>query len=179
MIEGSQWIQALQRGDADALREVYANYKNELYSLAMVLCRNQAMAEDALQDVFVMLAQKGNILKIRTSLKAYLAMCVVNRIRSWQRNKQMTDLPPDVAQIADNTPLPEAQLQQHETDILIQQALVQLPSDQREVIVMHLHSGLTFKDIALESGLSINTIQSRYRYGLEKLRSMLNGGMQR
>ena len=45
--------------------------------------------------------------------------------------------------------------------------------------VMHLHSGLTFNDIARESSVSINTIQSRYRYGLEKLRSILNGGMQR
>lgn len=179
MIEGSQWIQALRRGDADALCEVYTHYKNELYSLAMVLCRDQAMAEDALQDVFVMLAQKGNVIKIRTSLKAYLAMCVVNRIRTWQRSKQMTGLPPDVGQIADRTPLPEAQLQQHETAVLIQQALGQLPSDQREVIVIHLHSGLTFRDIALESGLSINTIQSRYRYGLEKLRSILNGRMSR
>jgi RNA polymerase sigma-70 factor (ECF subfamily) len=179
MVEGSQWIQSLQRGDADALCEVYTHYKNELYSLAMVLCRNQAMSEDALQDVFVMLAQKGNALKIRASLKAYLAMCIVNRIRSWQRSKLITGLPPEAAQIADSTPLPEARLQQHETAGQIQQALGQLPSDQREVIVMHLHSGLTFRDIALESGLSINTVQSRYRYSLEKLRSMLNGGIQR
>ncbi len=147
MVEGSKWIQALQRGDADALCEVYAHYKNELYSLAMVLCRNQAMSEDALQDVFVMLAQKGNALKIQSSLKAYLAMCIVNRIRSWRRSKPMTGLPPDAAQIADSAPLPEVRLQQHETAAQIQQALDQLPSDQREVIIMHLHSGLTFKDI--------------------------------
>jgi RNA polymerase sigma factor (sigma-70 family) len=177
MIEGSRWIQALQRGDTDALCEVYSQHKNELYSLAMVLCRDRAMAEDALQEVFVMLVQKGRDIKIRSSLKAYLAMCIVNRIRSWQRGRQLSELTPDACRLPAETPEPEVLVQQHEAAGLVQRALTLLPTDQCEVIVLHLHNGLTFKDIARESRVSINTIQSRYRYGLGKLRSMLNGRM--
>ena len=53
-------------------------------------------------------------------------------------------------------------------------ALGQLPYEQREVILLHLHSGLTFREIAGARKMSINTVQSRYRYGLQKMRSFLN-----
>jgi RNA polymerase sigma-70 factor (ECF subfamily) len=54
-------------------------------------------------------------------------------------------------------------------------ALKRLPDEQCEIIVLHLQGGLTFKAIAGALGLSINTVQSRYRYGLEKLRDLLKG----
>ena len=54
-------------------------------------------------------------------------------------------------------------------------ALSQSPYEQREAVVLHLKGGMTFGAIARAQGLSINTVQSRYRYGIEKLRSMLNG----
>jgi len=53
--------------------------------------------------------------------------------------------------------------------------LARLPYDQREVIVLHLHHGTRFSEIAEAQHVSINTVQSRYRYGMDKLRSMLNG----
>ena len=54
-------------------------------------------------------------------------------------------------------------------------AMAQLPYEQHEVIVMRAYAGLKFKAIAKMQNESINTIQSRYRYGLNKLRSILNG----
>jgi len=59
------------------------------------------------------------------------------------------------------------------------EALATLPYEQREVIVLHVKGGLTFHRIAGIQGASINTIQSRYRYGIEKLRSLLNGEVER
>jgi RNA polymerase sigma-70 factor (ECF subfamily) len=56
----------------------------------------------------------------------------------------------------------------------VEQAMTELPYDQREVIILHLQSGMRFRAIAAAQGVSINTIQSRYRYGLDKLRSLLN-----
>lgn len=52
-------------------------------------------------------------------------------------------------------------------------ALAELPVEQREVITLHLHAEMTFREIALQLGHSINTVQSRYRYGIEKLRTLL------
>ena len=54
-------------------------------------------------------------------------------------------------------------------------ALTELPYEQRETIVLHLHGDLRFRQIAKLQKVSIKTTFSRYRYGLEKLRSILNG----
>jgi RNA polymerase sigma-70 factor (ECF subfamily) len=51
---------------------------------------------------------------------------------------------------------------------------VQLPYEQREVFILHVQGDMTFQQIAEQIGASINTVQSRYRYGIEKLRSLLN-----
>ena len=58
-------------------------------------------------------------------------------------------------------------------------ALVTLPYEQREVIVLHLQGDLTFREIAVVQGMSINTVRSRYRYGIDSLRSMLNGEVEK
>ena len=54
-------------------------------------------------------------------------------------------------------------------------ALEQLPYEQREVLILHVHGGMKFRAIAQQQGVSINTAQGRYRYALDKLRSMLDG----
>jgi RNA polymerase sigma-70 factor (ECF subfamily) len=54
-------------------------------------------------------------------------------------------------------------------------ALEQLPYEQREVLILHVHGGMKFRTIARQQGVSINTTQGRYRYALDKLRSMLDG----
>ena len=54
-------------------------------------------------------------------------------------------------------------------------AIAELPYEQREIIILHLQSGMTFVKIAKSQNVSVNTIRSRYRYGLDKLRSILNG----
>ena len=54
-------------------------------------------------------------------------------------------------------------------------ALAQLPEAQREVIVLRLYGQLRFRAIAQATGVSVNTVQGRYRYGIDRLRSKLNG----
>jgi RNA polymerase sigma-70 factor (ECF subfamily) len=56
----------------------------------------------------------------------------------------------------------------------LSQALGQLPYEQREVLLLHLHSGMRFKAIAKQQNVSINTAQGRYRYAMDKLRTLLN-----
>ena len=54
-------------------------------------------------------------------------------------------------------------------------ALEQLPYEQREVVTLRMEADMTFRQIAALQQASINTVQGRYRYGLAKLRSLLNG----
>jgi RNA polymerase sigma factor (sigma-70 family) len=57
--------------------------------------------------------------------------------------------------------------------------MAELPYQQREVIILHFQGGMRFKAIAKSQDVSINTIQSRYRYGLDKLRSLLNSEVEK
>jgi len=61
----------------------------------------------------------------------------------------------------------------------LNEALAQLPYEQREVVLLRIYSGLKFKAIAESQGVSINTVQGRYRYGLDKMRSLLNGEVEK
>jgi len=54
-------------------------------------------------------------------------------------------------------------------------AMAELPYDQREVIMLHFQAGITFRTIGRSLGISVNTVKSRYRYGLDKLRQILDG----
>jgi len=61
----------------------------------------------------------------------------------------------------------------------LNRAIAQLPNDQREVIALRLKGEMTFREIAKLHNVSVNTIQGRYRYGLDKLRSVLNGEVEK
>ena len=56
---------------------------------------------------------------------------------------------------------------------MLRNALTQLPYEQREVLLLRSHSDMRFAAIAAAQGVSINTVQGRYRYAVEKLRSLL------
>jgi len=73
-----------------------------------------------------------------------------------------------------NSKRPEQWIIDNEQLRQLNEALTQLPQQQREVIILHLQGEMKFKAIAELQGVSINTVQSRYRYGLDKLRSILD-----
>ncbi|MCU0914499.1 MAG: sigma-70 family RNA polymerase sigma factor [Planctomycetes bacterium] len=172
ILEDRLLLWKLQRGDADALRQVYEEYRHDLLGLAVTLCRDKAMAEDAVHDAFVAFVRFTPRLRLRTSLRSYLLSAVANRVRSLNQAGARPVVP---ATGAAEEPPPEQTVLHTERARLIDQALVQLPDEQREAVILHLQVGMRFREIANSQKVSINTVQSRYRYGLEKLRSLLNG----
>jgi RNA polymerase sigma-70 factor (ECF subfamily) len=59
---------------------------------------------------------------------------------------------------------------------MIERALCQLPPERREVVHLKIFEGMTFQDIADLCDESINTVASRYRYAIEKMRALMNAG---
>ncbi len=176
MLEDKLLVLKFKRGSADALQRIYEKYKNDLLALAIALSRDRATAEDVLHDVFVSFAQYADKLQLRTSLKSYLSRCIANRVRNLSREKpQRTMQLNQTETIGSDCDGPEQLAITAEQSERIEKAMAELPYQQREVIILHFHGGMRFKAIAKSQDVSINTIQSRYRYGLDKLRSLLNG----
>jgi RNA polymerase sigma-70 factor, ECF subfamily len=174
MLEDRLLLWKLQRGDREALRRVYEKYRHDLLGLAVTLARDKTAAEDAVHDAFVSFVRFAPRLRLRTSLRSYLLSAVANRVRSLNRVHARRTSSPDVAGEPFESS-PDVAALQNERATLIEQALAQLPYDQREAVILHLQVGMKFREIANSQNVSINTIQSRYRYGLEKLRSLLDG----
>jgi len=83
MIEDELLKLRFKAGSIDALQRIYEKYRDYLLTLAM--SNDAATAEDIVHDVFVAFAQSGSKFRLHGSLRAYLAACVVNRIRDQAR----------------------------------------------------------------------------------------------
>ena len=180
MLEDKILVFRFNRGSRDALRKIYEKYKDDLLGLAVALLNDTSLAEDVVHDVFVAFAQSAETFNLTGSLKSYLSTCVANRARD--RNRNLCRLDPTLEaddEISSDIVAPEQSIILSEESQQLIDLLSKLPYDQCEVVVLHLHHGLKFRQIAKLQSVSINTIQSRYRYGLDKLRSILDGEVQK
>jgi RNA polymerase sigma-70 factor, ECF subfamily len=176
MFEDKWLIWKLKNGSSDALCRIYKKYKSNMLALAVALSNNKTVAEDIVHDCFVSFAQSAGNLQLRSSLKSYLLTSIANRVRNSGRDKIKSALDVEDMEIAGAASnQPQNLAMSNERAGKINSALTQLPYEQREIIILHFQSGLTFKEIAESQDISINTIQSRYRYGLDKLRTILDG----
>jgi len=142
--------------------------------VAMSLLGDAHGAEDCVHDVFVHFAEAPADLRVNRSLRGYLVRCVANRAKNVLKRRQLPPEPPtDEPDSTAPCDCPVRCSMASEESRRVFEALAQLPAEQREVITLHLQGQMRFREIAEQRELSINTVQSRYRYGIEKLRTLL------
>jgi RNA polymerase sigma-70 factor (ECF subfamily) len=170
-------IRRFNAGEAEALRRIYEKYKPALFAVAGALLHDRAAVEDVVHDVFVGFAGQAGRFELKGSLKGYLAVCAANRARNAGRRsgrlalERLREARPRALEQPDSS---EA-ASEAEEHLLVMAALADLPPEQQQAIVLHVFGDLRFREIARHSGESVNTVKSRYRYGIRKLRSLLNG----
>ncbi|MFI4913189.1 MAG: RNA polymerase sigma factor [Sedimentisphaeraceae bacterium JB056] len=181
MLEDKLLVLKLKRGDKDALRTVYEKYRDDLLRIAANLLRERIHAEDVVHDVFASFATVCRTFTLTGSLKGYLITCVANRARNINRRiyRQQVANIDDVEPAASNIKRPDEWIIYNEQFRQIADAMSQLPYEQREVIALHINGAMKFKDIAKLQDVSAKTVSSRYRYGIDKLRSILNSEVKR
>jgi RNA polymerase sigma-70 factor (ECF subfamily) len=176
MLEDKLLIWKFNRGNRDVLRGIYEKYKDDLVTLAAALLTDVSSAEDVVHDVFVSFIESCWKFRLTGSLKSYLATCVANKARNINRaNQRHRNIALDKANpsLADSNS-PEFSTIFGEGLRQLSWALRQLPYEQREVLILHVYCEMKFKAIAKSQSVSINTVQGRYRYALDKLRLLLN-----
>lgn len=180
MMEDRILLWKFKRGSQDALRRVYEKYRDDLLKLAVSLITDVNTAEDVVQDVFVTFAQSAVKIGLAGDLRKYLVTCVANRIRNRRRDQQRHEA--IGLEGADNLVCGSRGPQQwavlNEELRSLSRAMTQIPYEQREVVNLYMQGDLTFRQIARIQNASINTVQGRYRYGIAKLRSLLNGELE-
>jgi RNA polymerase sigma-70 factor (ECF subfamily) len=156
-----QWPQTVAQ-----FEELVETLQDELVHFAFCRLRNLPDAEDAVQDVLVHAyldrARHCAITRVRPYLYRMVANRATDILRQRQRAERRLPYPP--------APEPEPQ-----ADRLceIERLLSQLPQRQADAVRLRVFGGLAFKTIAEAAGVSLPTIKSRFRYGVERLRGIL------
>ncbi len=165
-----------KQGCHKSLARLYHKYKTDLMLLAVSLLNDTALAEDVVHDVFARFVEGLHRFRLTGSIRAYLMTCVANRARNLNRDRRARYGPSHAVRMdsVSDSHEPVRRLQVNEDGKLLAAAMEQLPFEQREVVALHVYGELTFKTIGIQQGVSVDTVKSRYRYGLEKLRLILN-----
>jgi RNA polymerase sigma-70 factor (ECF subfamily) len=177
MFEDRLLIRQFKCGSEDAFGSIYTKYKNYLLTVAVALLNDVDAAEDIVHSVFIAFAESIDRFELNGSLKRYLAICVANKARNLNKAAMKRSLRETTSQsehLVFASSEPERSVMLSEELLRISDAISKLPYDQREVVILRLNGGMKFKEIAHLQNESINTVQSKYRYGLNKLRSLLD-----
>jgi len=156
------------------LELVYDEHAQALFAFLLNLTRHEADAHDVLQEVFLKLANRPQLLDGVTEPRAFLIRLAHNQAidlmrRRSTRDKNYTEFAAESETVfAPSGDPDETAFRQALTD-----ALAELPADQRAVVHLKLWEGMTFEAIAAALEIPPDTAASRYRYGLDKLRDRL------
>ena len=139
-----------------------------LYRYALVILGDEAAAEDAVQETFCAIARiVGRNREAATA--PYAVRALRNQCLSILRKRRRS------AGVAGRLLEPCAPDASEEERLMLDEALRQLPIEQREVVYWKVFEGMSFHEIAALQDESINTIASRYRYAMSALRQALGG----
>jgi RNA polymerase sigma-70 factor, ECF subfamily len=151
------------------VERLYDRHAAGLYRYAVMILADPDSAADAVHQVFAALVRRKSV-DVAFELP-YLKRAVRNECFSMLRREQRSPVDASVAileSVQGVEDKPDERLE-------LERALKVLPPEQREVVHLKIFEGLTFQEMAELTGDSINTVASRYRYAIEKLRALLDG----
>jgi RNA polymerase sigma-70 factor (ECF subfamily) len=157
------------------LEELYDRYGEKLYHYLVLRLGSCEDAEDILQETFYRFTRFSVRWKMVKNPQAFVFKVARNESNRFLKRqiprRKRTQMNPDYK----NALASIIQGPDESSEKLLADSLARLPDEQREVVILKVFEGMSFKEIARICGLSVNTAASRYRYGLSKLRAFLEG----
>ena len=170
---------AYAAGDTAAFERLYQRHRGKLYRfLARQLHGNGALADEFFQDVWQRVISARQGWKPDAAFSTWLYRIAHNRLADhWRALQHRPPAPHDADERTERMPdhdTPERRLSEFEERRRLQLALDELPEEQREVIVLRLEQELSLEEIGEMTGVGRETVKSRLRYAMDKLRQRLN-----
>ena len=169
-----QVLEAIGRGDDDALGVLYDRFGRLAFRLAFRILRDRALAEDAVQEAFLAVWRSADAYKRERAKPSTWILTVVHRraVDIVRREQSRRSEPLEVA--------PEPSVGAADEDAVlrdrraaVQAALTELPGDQRQALELAYYGGLTQSELAERLGVPLGTVKSRMFAGLGRLRELL------
>jgi RNA polymerase sigma-70 factor (ECF subfamily) len=173
-------VALVARSDEPALAELYDRIGGIAYGLAYRILRDESLAEDAVQEAFLGLWRAaGSFLPERAKASTWILTLVHRRAVDLVRREERRRTEP-----LDNAPEPVTGSAEDRAWLRfererVQEALAQLPDQQREAIELAYYGGFTQSELAERLGQPLGTIKSRMFSGLSRLRELLDDGVKK
>jgi len=180
-LSDQELIELYLSGKDKAFEELLNRHKNRIYTQIYLFVKDRDLAEDLFQDVFIKIVdtlRKGKYNHegkfIQWALRISYNLCVDNFRKSKRKQKVSATETFDIFDLLetkdDNM---EDTMIKSQTHSKIRKLVDQLPDEQREVVVLRHYAEMSFKEISLITGVSINTALGRMRYALINMRKMV------
>lgn len=168
---------AYAAGDTGAFEQLYGRHRTRLYRYLLRRLRDNALADELFQDIWQRVISARLEWKPDAGFTSWLYTIAHHRLADhWRSLKYRPPAPSDaeerVAAVADPD-TPERVLSEFERRRQLQLALDDLPDEQREVVLLRLEQELTLEEIGEVTGVGRETVKSRLRYAMDKLRSRI------
>lgn len=179
---------AYRAGDAAAFEQLYARWRSRLYRYLVHQCGQGGIADELFQDIWIRVVNARGNYEVSARFSTWLFRIAHNRLVDYwrQTNRQPVEStePADDGDAGDawqldtapapETLQPEQMLERHALATHLVDAVGALPDVQRETFLMAEEGGMTLEEIASTMGVCRETVKSRLRYALSKLRSELS-----
>ncbi|MEM1321691.1 MAG: sigma-70 family RNA polymerase sigma factor [Bacteroidota bacterium] len=180
-LNDQQLIARYLNGDERAFEELLTRHKSKIYTSIYLFVKDQSLAEDIFQEVFIKIIdtlRKGKYNHegkfVQWAMRISYNMCV----DYFRRTKRRPKVSPtetfdifDVLQVTDDNA--EQRMIRSQTHSKVRKLVDMLPPEQREVVILRHYADMSFKEIAKLTRVSINTALGRMRYALINIRKMI------
>lgn len=180
--EASAIARGLRRRDPDLLDRLIEQYQHRLLRYLVYLSGNRELAEDLFQETWIRVLERGHQYNGKHEFSTWLYAVARNLTIDYLRKKRplsldglMEDEEHAPFEPADTRPMAWDVVQQHEQAERISAALVSIPAEYRETVVLRFQEGLALEEIATVTGARLGTVKSRLYRGLDMLMSRLKG----
>jgi RNA polymerase sigma-70 factor (ECF subfamily) len=176
-------VQAYIKGDHSAIEVLINRHRSKVYTYIILTIKNQQLAEDLFQETFIKVIQSLKAGKYRDNGKflSWVIRIAHNLIIDhFRKEKQMNAISNDDSEVDlfNSKKLSDSNIEELIIDSQIKSEIRflinELPEDQREVVLLRHYGGLSFKEIAEQTDVSINTALGRMRYALINLRKLIH-----
>jgi RNA polymerase sigma factor (sigma-70 family) len=169
-----QVLEAVGRGDDDALGVLYDRFGRLAFRLAFRILRDRALAEDAVQEAFLAVWRSADAYKRERAKPSTWILTVVHRraVDIVRREQSRRGEPLEVAPEPESGPADEDAVLR-DRRAAVQAALTELPGEQRQALELAYYGGLTQSELAERLGVPLGTVKSRMFAGLGRLRELL------
>jgi len=176
-VDDAQAILRSQNGESDSFRFLVERYGNVLYGTAYLMTRDKGLAEDMVQETFLLAWRSLRSFREGANFKPWVVRILVNRIMAERRKKSVPQAQGVQAAAAlPNPSNPEQEALTREERRRVRRALDALGQQARDAVLLRYYSELTVPEIARALGWREGTVKSRLHRALRELRELLREG---